>query len=90
MRDKEAVFAEMKRLSPDDGTRLLSVYTSTSVSARSEWYANIGHEVLETTDEHIVASGGFTTEHFSEERLRGLLDPCKLHAIGDIAYLAQC
>ncbi len=58
--------------------------------ARSEWYANMGHEVLETTDQQIVAAGGFTSEHFTEDRLQGLLSPCELHTIGDIAYVAQC
>ena len=38
----------------------------------------------------IVASGGFTSEHFTEDRLRGLLGPCELHLIGEIALVAQC
>jgi hypothetical protein len=28
---------------------------------RSEWYANMGHEVLDTTDQQLVAAGGFTS-----------------------------
>ncbi len=90
MSDKSAVFEEMKRLSPRAGSRVVTVYASTSVPARSEWYANMGHDVLATTDERIVASGGFTSEHFTEERLRALVEPRDLHRIGDIAYVAQC
>ena len=90
MSDKLAVFEEMQRLSPQKGSRLITVYAPSSVPARSEWYANMGHEVLDTTDEQIVASGGFTSEHFSEDRLRGLLGPSELHMIGDIAYVARC
>jgi len=95
MSDKSVVFQEMKRLSPQRGSRLITVYAPSSVPARSEWYANMGHDVLDATDQRIVASGGFTSEHFTsehftEDRLRGLLGPCELHTIGDIAYVAQC
>ena len=47
MSDKSAVFEEMKRLSPQTGSRLITVYALSSVPARSEWYANMGHQVLE-------------------------------------------
>jgi len=90
MSDKSAVFDEMRRLSPRTGSRLMTVYAASSVPARSEWYANLGHQVLQATDQQIVAAGGFTSEHFTEERLRELLGPCELHPIGDIAYVAQC
>ena len=90
MSDKAAVLNEMKRLSPRPGSRLLTVYAASSVPARSEWYANMGHEVQETTDQEIVAAGGFTSEHFTEDRLSELVGPCELHTIGDIAYVVQC
>ena len=90
MSDKAAVFSEMKRLSPRAGSRLLTVYAASSVPARSEWYANMGYEVQDATDQEIVAAGGFTSEHFTEDRLRELVGPCELHTIGDIAYVAQC
>ena len=90
MSDKVAVLDEMKRLSPQRGSRLITVYAATSVPARSEWYANLGHEVVSVTDEQIVAAGGFTSEHFTEERLCRLLNPCNIYPIGDIAYIAQC
>ena len=69
---------------------MITVYSVSSVPARREWNANMGHEVLATTDDQMVAAGGFTSEHFTEDRLRRLLSPCELHTIGDIAYVAQC
>lgn len=90
MSDKTAVLNEMRRLSPVAGSRLITVYAATSVPARREWYTNMGHQVLNVTDREVVAEGGFTSEHFTEHRLRELLGPCELHAIGDIAILAQC
>lgn len=90
MSDQTSVLNEMRRLSPVDGSRLLTVYSVTSVPARREWYANLGHEVLDVTETEIVAEGGFTSEHFTENRLRQLLGPCELHPIGDIAFVAQC
>ena len=89
MSDKQAVAEEMRRLSPAGGSRLITAYASTSVAARSEWYANMGNEVREVTDEQVIASGGFSSEHFTESRLRGILGPCKLHKLGDIANMAQ-
>ena len=90
MSAKTAVLNEMRRLSPAEGSRLLTLYAPTSVPARREWYASMGYRVLDATDREIVASGGFSSEHFTEKRLRKLLGPCELHPIGDIAYVAQC
>jgi hypothetical protein len=90
MSDPLAVLNEMRRLSPRAGSRLITVHATTSVPARREWYANMGHRVLDSTDREIVADGGFTSEHFTEHRLRELLGPCELHPIGDIALVAQC
>lgn len=89
MSDKLAVLSEMRRLAPEAGTRLITVYASTSVASRRQWYANLGHEVVEVTDEHIRTHGGFVSEHFTEERLRSLIGDCAISAIGDVAYLAQ-
>lgn len=89
MSNKVEVINEMRRLSPRGGTRLVTVYSANSVAARREWYANIGHRVLEVTDDELIAEGGFSSEHFTERRLRGFLGPCELHPIGDIAYLAR-
>jgi SAM-dependent methyltransferase len=89
MSDKPAVLGEMRRLAPQTGMRLISVFASTSVDHRREWYANFGHEVVEVTDEHILTSGGLLSEHFTPDRLRNLIGECKLNAIGDVAYLVQ-
>ncbi len=90
MSDKMAVLNEMRRLSPAAGSRLLTVYSATSVPARCEWYANMGHQVLDATDREIVADGGFTSEHFTEHRLQELLGPCELYPVGEVAYVAKC
>ncbi len=90
MSDKAGVLSEMKRLAPVGRSRLLTVYASTSVPARREWYANMGYQVLDVTDQEVIANGGFTSEHFTEGRLRELLGRCDLHTVGDIAYVAQC
>jgi len=89
MNDKLAVLGEMRRLAPEPGTRLITVYALTSVAPRRQWYANLGHEVVEITAEHIRTSGGFVSEHFTEQRLRSLIGNCAINAIGDVAYLAQ-
>jgi len=89
MSDKLAVLGEMRRLAPKTGTRLITVYASTSVAPRRQWYSNLGHEVVEVTDEHIRTSGGFVSEHFTEQRLRRVIGDCAISAIGDVAYLAQ-
>ncbi len=89
MSDKLAVLGEMRRLAPEAGTRLISVFASTSVEHRRQWYANFGHEVIEITNEHILTSGGLISEHFTPERLRNLIGECKIKAIGDVAYLVQ-
>jgi SAM-dependent methyltransferase len=89
MSDKLAVLGEMRRLAPRPGTRLITVYAATSVAPRRQWYANLGHEVVESTDEHLRSNGGFVSEHFTEDRLRSLIGDCAVSAIGDVAYLAQ-
>jgi SAM-dependent methyltransferase len=89
MSDKLAVLGEMRRLAPATGTRLITVYASTSIAPRRQWYANLGHEVVEITDEHLRSTGGFVSEHFTEDRLRSLIGDCTISALGDIAYLVQ-
>ena len=89
MSDKLAVLGEMRRLAPKAASRLITVYASSSVQPRREWYANMGHEVIDVTDERIVTQGGFISEHFTENRLRSLVGECRLRKIGTIAYLVQ-
>jgi SAM-dependent methyltransferase len=89
MSDKLAVLGEMRRLAPETGTRLITVFASTSVAPRRQWYANLGHEVIESTAEHLRTRGGFVSEHFTEARLRSLIGDCAITVIGDVAYLVQ-
>jgi ubiquinone/menaquinone biosynthesis C-methylase UbiE len=89
MSDKAGVLREMRRLSPAAGTRLLTVYTSGSIDARIQWYANVGHDVVEVTDECVVTTGGFTSEHFTEQRIGELVGSHRLRPIGDIAWLIE-
>jgi len=66
-------------------TRLLSVYSETSLAARREWYRRLGHAVTEETDEHLVTDGGLRSEHFSDARLRSLVGDCTIRPVTDIA-----
>lgn len=84
--DQVGVLREMRRLTPRPGSRLLSVYSVASISARREWYERLGHHVLETTDESILTEGGFRSEHFSEDRLRSVIGDCSLRPLAGIAY----
>jgi SAM-dependent methyltransferase len=85
MTDKAGVLREMRRVAPKRHTRLLSVYSKTSVAARREWYRRFGHPVLVETDEYLLTEGGLRSEHFSDARLRGLIGDCTIRPIGDIA-----
>lgn len=86
---KARVLEEMRRLSPAADSRLLTVYADTSIPARREWYENMGHPVRRATESEIVAAGGFTSEHFTDRRIREHLGACELHRVGDIAFVAQ-
>jgi len=59
MSDKAGVLREMRRLSPRPRSRLLSVYSPVSVSARREWYLRLEQPVLEIADEYILTQEGF-------------------------------
>jgi ubiquinone/menaquinone biosynthesis C-methylase UbiE len=87
MSDKTGVLREMRRLAPKPHTRLLSVYSETSVPSRREWYRRLGHAVLEETREYLVTAGGFRSEHFSEARLRSLVGDCTIRPLAGIAYV---
>jgi SAM-dependent methyltransferase len=75
--DKIAVLAEMRRVAPDPGRRIVLVYAPTSIGARREWYARLD---LETADR-------FRSEHFTLNRIRSLIGRCEVEPIGDIGYL---
>lgn len=89
MSDKAGVLAEMRRLSRPDGSRFVTVYTPASVDARIAWYANLGHRVVEVADGWLRTEAGFTSEHFTEDRIRELMGPCRLHPLGAIAFLIE-
>lgn len=89
MSDKTDVLNEMRRAAPGQGSRLLSVYAETSVSARREWYGRLGHAVLEETDEHLLSEGGFRSEHFTEARLRDLVGAFSIRPLAGIAYAVR-
>jgi SAM-dependent methyltransferase len=85
MADKAGVLREMRRLAPKPHTRLLSVFSETSVPARREWYRRFGHAVSEETDEYLLTDGGLRSEHFSDARLRALIGDCTIRPVADIA-----
>jgi ubiquinone/menaquinone biosynthesis C-methylase UbiE len=87
MSDKTGVLREMRRVAPKPHTRLLSVYSESSVPSRREWYRRLGHAVLEETRECLVTEGGFRSEHFSEARLGSLVGECTIRPLTDIGYV---
>jgi SAM-dependent methyltransferase len=87
MSDKAGVLREMRRVAPEPGTRLVSVYSEASMPARREWYRRLGQPVLEETREYLLTGGGFRSDHFSEARLRGLIGDCSIRQFADIAYV---
>ena len=87
MGDKAGVLNEMRRLTPQARMRLLSVYAEASVPARREWYRQLGHVVVEESEECLMTEGGFRSEHFSEARLRHLVGDCTIRPFAGIAYV---
>jgi SAM-dependent methyltransferase len=85
MADKAGILREMRRLAPQPHTRLLSVFSETSVACRREWYRRLGHAVVEETSEYLLTDGGLRSEHFSDARLRGLIGDCTIRPVADIA-----
>jgi SAM-dependent methyltransferase len=81
MANKAGVLREMRRLAPRPYSRLLSVYSESSVPARREWYRRLGHTVLDETADYLVTDGGFRSEHFSEARLRSLVGECTIRPV---------
>lgn len=86
MDDKTGVLGEMRRLAPEPGTRLLSVFSEASVPVRREWYPRLGYPVTEETGDGLLTEGGFRSEHFSEARLRELVGDADIRPLTDIAY----
>ena len=88
MPDKASVLREMRRVAPDPGCRVISVYAPTSVEVRREWYARLGQTVTAETAEYLVTAEGFRSEHFTIGRLRSLLGPCEIEIVGEVGLLA--
>jgi len=86
MKDKEGVLGEMRRLAPQPGTRLVSVYSARSVSPRREWYRRLGHVVVHQSAESLETDGGFRSEHFSKVRIRQLIGDCIIRPLTEIGY----
>ena len=84
MSDQPGVLREMRRLAPRPHTRLISVFSDTSIPARREWYGRLGHAVVEETDEYLLTSGGLRSEHFSDARLRSLIKGCTIRPVAGI------
>jgi SAM-dependent methyltransferase len=84
MSDKAGVVKEMRRLAPKPHTRLVSVFSDTSVAPRREWYRRLGHALVQETDEYLLTDGGLRSEHFSDARLRGLIGDCVIRPVADI------
>jgi len=89
MSDKAGVLREMRRLAPQPGSRLLSVFSKRSVPSRREWYRRLGHTVLEETPDYLTTEGGFRSEHFSEAELRAQVGECVIRPLSDIAYAVR-
>ncbi len=86
MEARAAVLHEMRRLSPAPRSRILSVYSPSSIEPRRAWYGQLGQEVIEETDHFLRTSGGFVTEHFTPQRLRALVGDCEIVATGAVGY----
>jgi SAM-dependent methyltransferase len=85
MADKAGILREMRRLAPQPQTRLLSVFSETSVASRREWYRRLGHAVVEETPEYLLTDGGLRSEQFSDGSIRELIGNCRIRPVADIA-----
>ena len=89
MSDKRAVLDEMRRCAPRPATRLLSVFSESSVPARHEWYRRFGHRVVEESEEALITVGGLRSEHFSQARLRTLIGSCTITPCAEVGYVVR-
>jgi len=87
MNDQRGVLNEMRRSVPQQGMRLLSVYSEASVEPRREWYRRLGHTVVQESAEYLMTEGGFRSEHFTKARLQSLVGDCTIRPCADIGYI---
>ena len=86
MSDKSGVLREMRRVAPQRGTRLISVYSPASIPPRREWYRRLGHAVVAETGDYLESDAGFRSEHFTHARLRELVGECSIEPLTPIAF----
>lgn len=89
MERREAVLDEMRRLAPEAGSRLLSVYSPASVPARRAWYERLGQSVRRESVEALETDGGFRSEHFAPERVRRLVGECEVSPVSAIGLIVR-
>ena len=89
MSDQLGVLDEMRRCAPRPGTRLLSVFSESSIPARCEWYRGFGHRVVEESEGALITDGGLRSEHFGEARLRALVGSCTITRCTEVAYVVR-
>lgn len=89
MSDKRVVLDEMRRCAPQPNSRLLTVFSESSIPARRDWYRRFGHPVVEESDEWLMTEGGLRSEHFTESRLRRIVGACIVARCTDVAYVVR-
>lgn len=83
-----SLIQRLSRVLKPGGRALFSVYAPASVTGRLESYQGIGLRVQEQGDT-IVAAEGLVSEHFSESRLRNLIEKNGLSIVGGVEALAS-
>jgi SAM-dependent methyltransferase len=86
---QDKVLAEMQRLAPERGTRLISVYSPESVPVRLAWYDRLGYRLLEQGGDYLAMSGGFRSQHFSEAALETRLNAVHTYPLAGIAFAVR-
>jgi SAM-dependent methyltransferase len=87
MSDKRGVLEEMRRCAPRPGTRLLSVFSESSIEARREWYRRFDEPVVDESGEYLLTKGGLRSEHFTPARLRSFVGDCAIRPLAGIGYV---
>lgn len=86
IKQKQRLLSEMKRLAPSPQTAIISVYSENSIETRIAWYKNLGININEVTDTHILMDL-IKSDHFTKERILGLIPQAKIEPLTEIGYL---
>jgi ubiquinone/menaquinone biosynthesis C-methylase UbiE len=86
IKQKQRLLSEMKRLAPSPQTAIISVYSENSIEPRIAWYKNLGININEVTDTHILMDL-IKSDHFTKERILGLIPQAKIEPLTEIGYL---